>query len=259
MRGFFDDGSRLGSKTSAEARIDVIAQSWAVLSGRGDSERATRALQSAEDRLVHPTESLIQLLTPPFDVSTPHPGYIMGYPPGVRENGGQYTHGALWLAQARARSHDGTAAVRLLQMMNPAERTRSSAAVSKYRGEPYAVAADVSFSPGRIGRSGWTWYTGSAGWMYRIWLEDVLGFQLHGNRLSLAPAIPKDWPGFEITYRFGASPYLIRVTRVSELETGLTLTVDGKPCEGPIELLDDGNHHLVIGQLGVPARTLAHQ
>ena len=144
-------------------------------------------------------------------------------------------------------------------MMNPAERTRSSAAVSKYRGEPYAVAADVSFSPGRIGRSGWTWYTGSAGWMYRIWLEDVLGFQLRGNRLSLAPAIPKDWPGFEITYRFGASQYLIRVTRVSELETGLTLTVDGKPCEGSIELLDDGNHHLVIGQLGVPARSLAHQ
>ena len=244
MRGFFDDGSPLGSKTCPRKRRSMlIAQAWSVLSGRADSGRAGLAMESAEARLVHPDDELIQLLTPPFSTSTKHPGYIMGYPPGVRENGGQYTHGALWLAQARARMNDGTEAVRLLLMLNPAERTRSSAAMSKYRGEPYAAAADVSYSPGRVGRSGWTWYTGSAGWMYRIWLEDVLGFQLRGNRLQgSVPAIPASWPQFEITYRFHSSRYHITVTRASESD-GVVLACDGSPAggDGFIELVtNDG-------------------
>jgi len=196
LRGYFDDGSKLGSRYSREARIDSLPQSWAVLSGHADHDRAAQAMASAEAQLVRPQDSLVQLLTPPFDSSEPHPGYIMGYPPGVRENGGQYTHAALWLAQAHARLNDGAAAVRLLQMMNPIERTLTNGAAIKYRGEPYAVAADVSSSPGREGTCGWTWYTGSAGWMYRVWLEDVLGFHLQGKRLRMAPAIPDEWPGF---------------------------------------------------------------
>ena len=210
-------------------------------------------MASAEARLVHPQDSLIQLLTPPFDTSLPHPGYIMGYPPGVRENGGQYTHGALWFAQARARLNQGSDAVRLLQMMNPAERTHTSAAVSKYRGEPYAVAADVSFSPARIGRSGWTWYTGSAGWMYRIWLEDVLGFQLQGDRLRIKPAIPADWPGFELRYRYKSSTYRIAVTQSPHSDrVGIEVVCDGRICaEGIIELVNDGNEHSVAVAVGV--------
>ena len=246
-RAFFDDGSPLGSSRCQEAQIDLIAQAWSVLSGHANPQRAEHAMNSAEVRLVRPQDSLIQLLTPPFDVSKPRPGYIMGYPPGVRENGGQYTHGALWFAQARARLNDGAAAVRLLQMMNPAERTSSSAAVSKYRGEPYVVAADVSYSPGHIGQSGWTWYTGSAAWMYRIWLEDVLGFQLRGNRLRIAPAIPADWPGFEITYRFRSAHYQIVVLRVSVPVAAMTC--DDQPCGDWVNLLDDGRHHLVTVQL----------
>ena len=248
-RGFFDDGSALGSKDSKEAQIDVIAQAWATLSGHGGPQRAITALNSAEARLLHPQESLIQLLTPPFDVSTPHPGYIMGYPPGVRENGGQYTHGALWFAQAKARTHDGSDAVRLLQMMNPAERTKSSAQVSKYRGEPYAVAADVSFSTGHVGRSGWTWYTGSAGWMYRIWIEDVLGFQLRGDRLRIVPAVPAEWNGYEIQYRFRSSTYHIKVGRLADASS-LEVTCDGLPADadGFIQLVDDGGtHQIAVG------------
>jgi cyclic beta-1,2-glucan synthetase len=262
LRGFFDDGSPLGSKSSQEAQIDSIAQSWCVLSGPSDHERAIRALASAEERLVHPADDLIQLLAPPFDVSTPHPGYIMGYPPGVRENGGQYTHAALWLAQARARLNDGSSAVRLLQMLNPAEHTISGPAVLKYRGEPYAVAADVSFSPGRIGRSGWTWYTGSAAWMYRIWLEDVLGFQLRGDRLRIAPAIPAQWPGFELKYRYRKTEYRIRVTRGGASgKDAVVVACEGKPCEdGFIQLVDDGAKHEVTvtvgSKLAEPAGTL---
>ena len=246
-RGFFDDGSPLGSSRCQEAQIDLIAQAWSVLSGHANQDRSARAMESAEARLVHPQDSLIQLLAPPFDVSKPRPGYIMGYPPGVRENGGQYTHGALWFAQARAHMNDGSEAVRLLQMLNPAERTRSSAAVSKYRGEPYVVAADVSYSLGHVGRSGWTWYTGSAGWMYRIWLEDVLGFQLRGNRLRIAPAIPADWPGFEIAYRYRSSHYRIVVSR----DSGSGAGGEAIGQDGFIDLVDDGGQHTVTVTVGM--------
>ncbi|HEY3742741.1 MAG TPA: glucoamylase family protein [Bryobacteraceae bacterium] len=257
LRGFFDDGSPLGSKKSTEAQIDVIAQSWAVLSrGHANPTRAGRAIESAESRLVQADEEMILLLAPPFNNSAQHPGYIMGYPPGVRENGGQYTHGALWFAQARAQMKDGTNAVRLLQMLNPAEHTLSSAGMSKYRGEPYAAAADVSFSPGRVGRSGWTWYTGSAGWMYRVWLEDVLGFQLQGgNRLRIAPSIPSGWPGFEILYRFRSARYRIVVTSGSGKGARVELTCDGQPCKDSefVDLVDDGKEHIITATVGVPA------
>ena len=232
VRAFFDDGSALGSHANEEARIDSIAQSWAVLSGRGRADRARVAMDSAERYLVDEENSLIRLFTPPFDSSHPHPGYIMGYPPGFRENGGQYTHAAVWLAMARARMSDGDAAVRLLHMLNPIERTRDSQSVAKYAGEPYAIAADVSSAPGRTGRAGWTWYTGSAAWMYRVWIEEILGFKLRGDILHIQPAIPRDWPGFSITYRYRSTTY--------EIEVGRDL--DG---DNVIRLVDDGETHKI--------------
>ena len=175
--------------------------------------RTRRALESTDRLLVDDANQLVRLFTPPFDHSTPHPGYIMGYPPGLRENGGQYTHGALWTAMAWARLGEGAAAVRLLTMMNPVEHSRTPDKVAHYRGEPYSSAADVSSAQGRAGQSGWTWYTGSAGWMYRIWIEEVLGFHLRGDQLDLRPAIPDDWPGFEITYRYRSATYHITVQK----------------------------------------------
>jgi cyclic beta-1,2-glucan synthetase len=243
LRGFFDDGTPLGSRLSAEAMLDSLPQSWAVIAAAGDAERARQALDSAERLLVDERNKIVRLFTPPFDHSEPNPGYIIGYPPGVRENGGQYTHGSLWLAMARARLGDGEAAVRLLQLMNPVERTRTPGDVARYRGEPYAVAADVSANPYCPGRSGWTWYTGSAAWMYRIWIEEVLGFHLRGNLLTLNPAIPRDWPGFEIRYRFGSTMYEITVTNNS---TRQTITVDGHSISsGTLQLVDDGGVHSV--------------
>ena len=202
LRGFFDNGSPLGSHACQEAQIDSLPQSWAVISGSADPARARTSMESAERLLVSERDRVVRLFTPPFDHSEPHPGYIMGYPPGLRENGGQYTHGSLWLALAWARMGEGSPSVRLLNMMNPVEYSRNPGSVERYRGEPYVVAADVSAPPARAGRAGWTWYTGSAGWMYRVWIEEVLGFRLRGDQLTIAPAIPDDWNGFEIVYRY---------------------------------------------------------
>jgi cyclic beta-1,2-glucan synthetase len=235
LRGFFDNGTPLGSEASAEARIDSLPQSWAVISGAGEPARARKAMESAQRMLVDDPNRLVLLFTPPFDHSEPHPGYIMGYPPGVRENGGQYTHGALWMALAWARLGDGNAAVRLLQLMNPVEGARDPEAVDNYRGEPYVVAADVSSSEGRKGRAGWTWYTGSAGWMYRVWIEEVLGFKLRGDRLTIEPSIPDEWDGFEIAYRYKSSRYEIAVRR----------SVGQRSPAAPIQLVDDGQVHQV--------------
>jgi cyclic beta-1,2-glucan synthetase len=176
------------------------------------------------------------LFTPPFDHSAPHPGYIMGYPPGVRENGGQYTHGSLWMAMAYARLRDGARAVDLLQYMNPIEHSRDPQSAARYSGEPYVSAADVNSSPERSGRAGWTWYTGSAAWMYRIWIEEVLGFRLRGDRLTIDPAIPDDWPGFSITFRYRSTVYQIEVVR-----SATAVAAE----ENTISLVDDGETHSV--------------
>jgi cyclic beta-1,2-glucan synthetase len=218
LRAFFDNGSPLGSHSNEEARIDSLPQSWAVISGAADPLRARKAMESAGKNLVRERDRMVVLFTPPFDHSQPSPGYIMGYPPGLRENGGQYTHGSLWMTMAWARLHEGGKAVHLLQMMNPIELNRLPEDVVRYRGEPYVVAADVSSAPGRTGQSGWTWYTGSASWMYRIWIEEVLGLRVRGDRLSLEPAIPEDWPGFQLTYRYGSTTYEIAVTRDLEAD-----------------------------------------
>ena len=215
-RGYFDDGTPLGSRQNEEARIDSLPQSWSVISGAGDASRVIQAMGSVEEYLIRMKEKLVLLFTPPFDHSKPHPGYIMGYPPGVRENGGQYTHAALWVAMALARMGEGRRAVDVLQMLNPIEHAHTPEDCAVYRTEPYVVAADVYSLESQPGRGGWTWYTGSAGWMYRVWLEEVLGFKLRGNRLSIEPAIPEDWPGYVITFRYGRTEYRIEVQNNGE-------------------------------------------
>jgi cyclic beta-1,2-glucan synthetase len=247
LRGFFDNGASLGSHANEEARIDSLPQSWSFISHAAEAHRGRRAMESAERHLVDDGGRLVRLFTPPFDHSQPNPGYIMGYPLGLRENGGQYTHGSLWMAMAWARLGDGERAVHLLKLMNPIELTRIPEDVARYRGEPYVVAADVSSAPGTIGRCGWTWYTGSAAWMYRIWIEEVLGFQLRGDRLMVNPVIPDDWPGFEITYRFGSARYEIAVSRHEGIDRAAPgVEQDGRHLDdGSIQLVDDGATHRV--------------
>ena len=235
LRAFFDDGSPLGSHVNEEMRIDLLPQSWSVIAGAGDTAKSRRAMDSAEKELVREKEKLVLLFTPPFDHSKPNPGYIMGYPPGLRENGGQYTHGALWTALAWSRLHEGSHAVRMLQLMNPVEHSRNLQDAGHYRGEPYVVAADVYNAPGRVGQCGWTWYTGSAGWMYRIWTEEVLGFRLRGDDLTIEPVLPDDWPGFELTYRHGSSVYQIKVARRAG-ERGMVQSIRLKDDGGRYEI-----------------------
>ena len=238
IRAIFDDGTPLGSSANAEARIDSLSQSWALLSG-GDSPRARTALESAWSCLVQEEQRLVLLFTPPFDTSAPSPGYIQSYPPGVRENGGQYTHAAMWLAMAMARSGDGTRAATLLRMLNPVEQARDPDAVGLYRVEPYAVVADVYQLAGHTGQGGWSWYTGSAAWMYRTWVEEVLGLKVRGDTLSLDPVIPGWWGGFRVRYRRGSAVYEIRVENPDSFERGVAwIELDGRrfrECLIPLE------------------------
>ncbi len=249
LRGTFDDGTPLGSAANTEAKIDSLPQSWAWLSGAADPERAGQALDSAWHHLVCEEEGLVLLFTPPFDHSEPSPGYIKGYPPGVRENGGQYTHAALWMAMAMARKGDGERAVKLLRLLNPIEHARDAAAVWHYGVEPYVVAADVYRLPGRTGQGGWSWYTGAAAWMYRAWTEEVLGLQIRGNTLQIHPVIPSSWPGFSLRYRHGEAIYEIRVENPDGGKHGVAwVEMDGKRVPGGVIPLESGliKHILVV-------------
>lgn len=246
-RAYFDNGKPLGSKTSFEACIDSLSQSWAVISGAGDPARTDQALKSVEERLVLRNENLVLLLTPPFDKSNLDPGYIKGYPPGVRENGGQYTHGSLWVALAFARKGDGDKAVELLRMMSPVDHSRDLSALALYRVEPYVVAGDIYALPGQVGRGGWTWYTGSAGWMYRIWIEEIFGLKLRGNVLKVMPTLPKDWNCVKLNYRHGNTQYEITIENPPLTgPKGVSLEIDGvRAINDEIHLVDDGNIHQV--------------
>ncbi|HEU4454339.1 MAG TPA: glucoamylase family protein [Longimicrobium sp.] len=241
-RAYFDDGAPLGSSESDECRIDSIAQSWSVISGAGDPDRQAAAMRSLEEHLVRNDERLLMLLTPAFD-TTPHdPGYIKGYLPGVRENGAQYTHAALWAVLATALRGDADRAFELYQMVNPLTHARTPAEVDVYKVEPYVVAADVYTAPGQVGRGGWTWYTGSASWMYRVGLEAILGFDRRGDTLSIRPCVPEAWDGYSIEYRFGRSVYAVTVHDPSAVRRhGAEVSVDGRVLDSPgIPLLDDG-------------------
>jgi cyclic beta-1,2-glucan glucanotransferase len=245
-RAYFDDGTPLGSRDNAECQIDSISQSWAVLSGVGDGQRARRAMDSVSARLVQPEAGLVQLLDPPFDRRGPNPGYIAGYLPGVRENGGQYTHGAVWAAMAFAALGDAPRAWQLMDLINPLHHGRTAAEVAVYKVEPYVVAADVYSVPPHTGRGGWSWYTGSAGWMYRLVIESLLGLRLDiGNDATLLhvrPCIPADWPGFTAAYRFRASVYRLTVEQADVADVSIDGVVH---AAGAVPLFDDGGTHEV--------------
>jgi cellobiose phosphorylase len=251
-RAYFDDGTPLGSQLSRVAQIDSLSQSWGVICGAADPQRAAMAMQAVEERLVRKADQVVLLLTPPFDNSPPDPGYIQGYPPGVRENGGQYTHGSLWVPLAFARQGKGDQAVALLRMMNPIEHAREPEAVQRYKVEPYVVVADVYELKGSIGRGGWTWYTGAAGWMYRVWLEEICGFRLRGDTLTLDPCIAADWDGFTLRYRYHSTHYEIRIENPDHICRGITVVeLDGQAvADQMIRLKDDGVQHTIYVRMG---------
>jgi cellobiose phosphorylase len=239
-RAYTDGGEWLGTSGGRECRIDAIAQSWSVISGGAPPERALRAMQSFDRELVDRAISVARLLTPPFDTTEPSPGYIQGYPPGIRENGGQYTHGVIWSIVAWSILGDGDKAFELFDMLNPIRHTASPREIAVYLGEPYAMAADVYMSNPYRGRAGWTWYTGAAGWMYQAGVEWILGIRREGGRLLLKPRIPAGWPGFKAEYRFGGSVYAIEVIGRQAGRNGPGLTVDGKPVPAEAGRAGDG-------------------
>jgi cyclic beta-1,2-glucan synthetase len=233
-RAYFDSGEPLGSQSNEECQIDSLPQSWSVISGAGNPERARQAMDAVAQRLVRPEAKLIQLLDPPFDRSSPNPGYIMGYVPGIRENGGQYTHAAVWVAMASALLGDHDRAWELFEFLNPINHGSTSAEIDTYKVEPYVVAADVYAVAPHTGRGGWTWYTGSAGWMYRLLSETLLGLKLEGNRLRLTPRLPKRWPTCKIDYRHRQTLYHITISRLGD-----GLSDSGQTCLDGEELIDD--------------------
>jgi len=251
-RAYYDDGTPLGSSTNGDCQIDSVAQSWAVLSEAGDPGRTAQAMESVANRLVRPDDQLLQLLTPPFDQTARDPGYIKGYPPGIRENGGQYTHGALWVVWAFAQLGEGDRAEALFHLLNPIYHSDTPEKVARYAVEPYVVAADVYSAPSHIGRGGWTWYTGSSGTMYRLGLEAILGIQRRGQTLQIIPSIPKHWQGYAVTYRIGETTFKIQVVNPSGVNRGVKqLTLDGKILTGnAIPLLGDGGEHQVNVLMG---------
>jgi cyclic beta-1,2-glucan synthetase len=253
-RAYFDDGTPLGSASNDECRIDSIAQSWSVISRAGDPARAARAMASLEEHLIRRDDGLALLFTPPFDRTPLDPGYIKGYPPGIRENGGQYTHAAVWSVMAFALLGDGDKAGALFSMLNPINHASTPDGVERYKVEPYAVCADLYSTPPHIGRGGWTWYTGSAGWMYRAGLEQILGFRLQGASLLLDPCIPKAWPGFKIAFRYRTAHYEIEVDNPAGVCRGVArVELDGMALSGGearIPLANDGATHPVRVVLG---------
>jgi cellobiose phosphorylase len=257
-RAYFDDGSPLGSASNPECQIDSIAQSWSVLSGAGDAGRSRLAMEAVDKRLVRRDHALIQLLDPPFDNSDLNPGYIKGYVPGVRENGGQYTHGAIWAAMAFAALGDSRRAWELLAMINPVNHARSPEAIATYKVEPYVVSADVYALSPHTGRGGWTWYTGSAGWMYRLIVESLLGLRLEVDKLHVAPCLPADWEAFKVHYRYRETVYHIDVLQTREDKGVASVTVDGvEQVDDSIPLVDDRKEHKAEVRIFVAQRSIA--
>ncbi|MBN8538095.1 MAG: hypothetical protein J0M15_13660 [Deltaproteobacteria bacterium] len=251
LRAFFDDGTPLGSQKNEECRIDSIAQSWSVLSGAGNLERSAQAMKAVEKYLIRKEDSLIQLFDPPFDKGIIDPGYIKGYVPGVRENGGQYTHAAIWTLMAFAALGEADKAVELFALINPINHAANLVGLNKYKVEPYVIAADVYGQSPHTGRGGWTWYTGSASWMYRAGLESLLGFELRGQKLRLHPCLPKSWKGFELRYQHGKTIYEIEVIQQlpqlnEEKVASHILKLDGKTLPSvEVPLVDDEGTHQI--------------
>ncbi|HEX7719827.1 MAG TPA: glycosyl hydrolase family 65 protein, partial [Woeseiaceae bacterium] len=250
-RAWFDDGTPLGSAVNDECQIDSISQSWAVISGGGDPGRAGKAMTAVDERLVRRDMQIIQLLDPPFDKSDLEPGYIKGYVPGVRENGGQYTHAAIWTTMAFAMMGDTEKAWELFALLNPVNHGNTREAIERYKVEPYVMAADIYAVPPHTGRGGWTWYTGAAGWMYRLSVETLLGVNLEVDHLRIEPRMPADWDSYKIHYRFHDTVYHITVTRAGEQGDSTCITLDGAECAGTrIPLVNDRREHFVEVALG---------
>jgi cellobiose phosphorylase len=231
-RAWFDNGTPLGSAQSPECQIDSLPQSWSVLSGAGEPARSQQAMEAVDQRLVRREDGLIQLFDPPFDTSDLNPGYIKGYIPGVRENGGQYTHAAIWTAMAFAKLGDTDRAWELFNLLNPIHHGGSAEAIATYKVEPYVAVADIYGEPPHVGRGGWTWYTGSAGWMYRLLVETLLGVHKEGDHLHVRPHLPKTWSSFKVHYRYHQTVYHITLTRDPQA-----------PDPEPIHLLNDHQEH----------------
>ena len=256
-RAFFDDGTPLGTASNTECRIDSIAQSWSILSGAADRSRAERAMAAVDEYLIRRGDGLVLLFTPPFDHGDLDPGYIKGYLPGIRENGGQYTHAAIWSVLAFAALGDGNKAGELFSILNPVNHASTTAGVHRYKVEPYVMAADIYGEPPHTGRGGWTWYTGAAGWMYQAGTEWILGFHLRGTELSLDPCIPTTWPGYEIRFRYHTATYEIAVENPHAVSGGIaTIELDGELLQdvAAVPLQDDGATHVLRVVLGTPPR-----
>jgi cyclic beta-1,2-glucan synthetase len=250
-RAFFDDGTPLGSRENRECQIDSLPQTWAVICGQANRERAARALDAVWERLVRPADHLIRLFTPAFDVGDPNPGYVAGYVPGIRENGGQYTHAATWVVPAFVGLGQAGRAAEALAIMNPILASASPEDALRYKAEPYVLAGDVYDNPQHRGRGGWSWYTGSAGWYYRVAVESVLGLVIRGDQLSLRPCIPADWREFTISVRYRSATYVMRVDNSGGGREVREMQLDGRAIDTPtVTLSDDGREHelrIVLG------------
>ncbi|NMB24453.1 MAG: glycosyl transferase, partial [Firmicutes bacterium] len=259
-RAYFDDGTPLGSAGNEECRIDSISQSWSVISGAADPQRAQEAMRAVGDYLVREEDRMILLLTPAFDRMLPDPGYIQSYVPGVRENGGQYTHAAMWVIMATAILGEGARAMELFDLVNPIHQSRDGVSALQYRVEPYVVAADVSAVFPNTGRGGWTWYTGASGWMYQVAVEWLLGLKVKGDTFSVYPCIPPNWPMFKIRYRYQGTTYAITVHNPEGVETGVVeISLNGQVVtDGQVPLADDGGLHNVTVTMGKGTDGTAH-
>jgi cellobiose phosphorylase len=251
-RAYFDDGTPLGSAQNDECQIDAIPQAWAVISRSANPARAQSAMDAVQKRLVRTGDKLIQLFDPPFDKGALQPGYIKGYVPGIRENGGQYTHAAAWVALATALQGRGDRAMELWNLINPVYHATTAEEVQHYKVEPYVVCADVYGAPPHTGRGGWTWYTGSASWLYRVAIETILGFQLRGGMLRIEPCVPPSWPGFELRYRHRSATYQILVDNSAGTGRGVrSVELDGQRLPNhAVPLNDDSKTHNIRVLLG---------
>lgn len=254
LRAFYDDGTPLGSASEMECQIDSLSQSWAVLSGAADPDRAKLSMKAVEKYLIRPEHKVLLLFSPPFDKTLQDPGYIKGYLPGVRENGGQYTHAAAWCVMAWAHLNEGKKATELFSLLNPINHARNIQGAKKYKVEPYVVAADVYGREPYLGQGGWTWYTGSCGWMYRAGMESILGLRIQGHEMHLRPCIPPLWKEYKIVYRYSPKTvYEIFVRNASEAFGVVeSIHLDDQKLEGlgPIKMADDGRSHRVQVVLG---------
>jgi len=252
LRAFYDDGSPLGSHRNKECQIDSLPQSWSIITGGAPKERQFKAIDAVDEHLVQKEDRLIQLFTPPFDKTEKDPGYIKGYPPGIRENGGQYTHAAIWAVWALTELGMGYKAFEQFKLLNPITHSLTNEDANRYAVEPYVVAADIYSKAPYVGRGGWTWYTGSSGWLYRLGMEAILGFKLKGDHFTIDPCIPDNWDGFNLTYKNGSSVFHIEVKNPGHIEKGVKeMILDGeKMQDNIIPFLQDSKDHHVIVRMG---------